>query len=31
MDLARDLARFKQENCWETTQAKFLKALEGMR
>jgi glycosyltransferase involved in cell wall biosynthesis len=26
-----DLARFKQENSWETTQAKFLGALESMR
>jgi glycosyltransferase involved in cell wall biosynthesis len=26
-----DLARFKQENSWETTQAKFLAALESMR
>jgi glycosyltransferase involved in cell wall biosynthesis len=26
-----DLARFKQENSWETTQAKFLAALERMR
>ena len=26
-----DLARFKQENSWETTQAKFLKALETLR
>jgi len=26
-----DLARFKQENSWETTQAKFLTALESMR
>ena len=26
-----DLARFKQENSWETTQAKFLKALESLR
>jgi glycosyltransferase involved in cell wall biosynthesis len=26
-----DLARFKQENCWETTQAKFLGALESLR
>lgn len=26
-----DLARFKQENSWETTQAKFLKALENLR
>ena len=26
-----DLARFKQENSWETTQAKFLGALEAMR
>ena len=26
-----DLARFKQENSWETTQAKFLKALNGLR
>lgn len=25
-----DLARFKQENSWETTQAKFLAALESM-
>jgi glycosyltransferase involved in cell wall biosynthesis len=27
---AMDLARFKQENSWETTQGKFLKALPGM-
>lgn len=26
-----DLARFKQENSWETTQAKFLKAFEALR
>lgn len=26
-----DLARFKQENSWETTQAKFLKALEMLK
>lgn len=26
-----DLARFKQENSWETTQAKFIAALESMR
>jgi len=26
-----DLARFKQENSWETTQAKFLKALESLK
>jgi len=26
-----DLARFQQENSWETTQAKFLAALERMR
>lgn len=26
-----DLARFKQENSWETTQAKFLAALEKLR
>ena len=26
-----DLARFKQENSWETTQAKFLGGLESMR
>jgi glycosyltransferase involved in cell wall biosynthesis len=26
-----DLARFKQENSWETTQTKFLAALESMR
>lgn len=26
-----DLARFKQDNSWETTQAKFLKALEMLR
>jgi hypothetical protein len=25
-----DLARFKQENSWETTQTKFLAALESM-
>jgi glycosyltransferase involved in cell wall biosynthesis len=28
---AMNLARFKQENSWETTQAKFLAALERMR
>jgi glycosyltransferase involved in cell wall biosynthesis len=28
---AMDLARFKQENSWETTQAKFLQALESLR
>lgn len=26
-----DLARFKQENCWETTQARFLAALDSLR
>jgi glycosyltransferase involved in cell wall biosynthesis len=28
--LKLDLAQFKRENSWETTQAKFLAALDGM-